>query len=229
MAEVQQHPPAPPAPTFINNYTIYPGLPSRPNVAAVSLADIDRAPKVRENVEAKRRNLEKEDAVARKVGGLWRGRGCMPKNGCFGRGGPDGRKTRRWYIVIAVGLFLIVVTSIVLATQLTRRGDATPVQSQWLNLTGFPPMPTGVSTIARPDPAVENSGCVNLNTLWSCAVPKEDQASIAPNDADQPNFRIEIRFRNGTLPANETTAISSSTGLKEVTGSKTRCLTTTTE
>jgi hypothetical protein len=213
MSEVQQAPPppAPSGPTFINNYTIYPDLPSRPNVAPVSLADIDRLPKARENAEAKRRNLEKEDAVAQKVGGLWRGRGCMPKNGCLGRGGREGRKRRRWYIVIAVALTLMVITSIVLATQLTRRGDETPVQSQWLNLTGFPPMPTGISTIARPDAAVEDSGCVNLDTLWSCAVPKEDQASIAPNDPDQPNFRIEIRFRNGTVPTNETLSLPSST------------------
>ena len=210
MAEVHSVPRTPPAPTFINNYTIYPGLPSRPNVEPVSLADIDRPSKIQQKAEAKRRNMEKEDAAAKKVGGLWRGRGCVPKNGCFGRGGPEGRNRRRWYIVIAVGLFLVVIASIVLATQLTRRGDATPVQSQWLNLTGFPPMPTGVSTIARPDPAVENSGCVNLDTLWSCAVPKEDQASIAPNDPDQPNFRIEITFRNGTLPANDTTALPNS-------------------
>jgi hypothetical protein len=72
-------------------------------------------------------------------------------------------------------------------------------------------MPTGISTIARPDAAVENSGCVGLDTLWSCAVPKEDQASIVPNDPDQPNFRIEISFRNGTVPANETNVVSSST------------------
>jgi hypothetical protein len=31
-----------------------------------------------------------------------------------------------------------------------------------------------------------------------------------PNDADQPNFRIEISFRNGTVPANETAVVSSS-------------------
>ena len=220
MAEVQQAPPAPPAPTFINNYTIYPDLPSRPAIAPVSFADTGRPSKVQEKAEAKRRNLEKEDAVAQKAGGLWRGRGCVPKNGCFGRSGPEGRKRRRWYIVIAVALFLVVVASVVLATQLTRKGDETPVQSQWLNLTGFPPMPTGLSTIAQPDPAVENSGCVELDTLWSCAVPKEDQASIAPNDPDQPNFRIEIRFRNGTLPANETTALPSSTASKRSTATR---------
>jgi hypothetical protein len=211
MAEVQH---APSGPTFINHYTIYPELPSRPNVAPVALADINPPTKARKNAEAKRQNLEKEDAGARKFGGLWRGRGCMPENGCFGRGGPEGRKRRRWYIVIALGLFLIVIASIVLATQLTRKGNETPVQSQWLNLTGFPPMPTGISTIARPDPAVEDSGCVNLDTVWSCAVPKEDQASIAPNDPDQPNFRIEISFRNGTLPPNETMTIPISTSSK---------------
>jgi hypothetical protein len=214
MADVHHPPPAPPAPTFITNYTIYPELVSRPNVVPVSLADIDPPNKARQTTEAKRRDLEKEDATARKVGGLWRGRGCIPKNGCFGRGGPEGRKRRRWYVVLTVGLVLMIVASIVLATQLTRKGNATPVQSQWLNLTGFPPMPTGISTVARPDAAVENSGCVNLNTLWSCAVPKEDQASIAPNDPDQPNFRMEISFRNGTVPANETNVVSNSTQSK---------------
>jgi hypothetical protein len=48
-----------------------------------------------------------------------------------------------------------------------------------------------------------------METIWSCAVPKEDQASIAPNDPDQPNFRLEITFRNGTVPANETTSTAS--------------------
>lgn len=203
MAEIQH---APSRPTFINHYTIYPEPPSRPNVAPVVLADINPPQKAREKAEAKRQRLEKEDEVARKVGGFWRGRG---KNGCFGRGGPEGRKRRRWYIALAAGLFLIVIVSIVLATQLTRKGDKTPVQSQWLNLTGFPPMPTGISTIVRPDAAVEDSDCVDMETIWSCAVPKEDQASIAPNDPDQPNFRIEITFRNGTVPANETTSTAS--------------------
>src|SRR5438045_8109988 len=119
----------------------------------------------------------------------------MTKNGYVGLGGTEGRKRLNWYTFTTAELVLLIVASVVLATQLTRKGNTTPVQSQWLNLTGFPPMPTGISTIARPDTAVEKNGYVGLDTLWSCAVPKEDQASIVPNDPDQPNFRIEISFR----------------------------------
>ncbi len=45
--------------------------------------------------ERRRRRHEKEDAVARKVGGFWRGRGCIPASGCYGRPGREGRKRRR--------------------------------------------------------------------------------------------------------------------------------------
>jgi hypothetical protein len=199
MSEMQN--PQPPAQSYTINHHYYPGgLPPRPNPAPVTRAAIEPPQAAREDIETRRQRLEKEDAAAKKVGGLWRGRGCISNRGCFGRGGPEGRKRRRWYMVIASGLVLLIVLAIVLATTLTRKGDGTPVQSQWLNLTGFPPMPTGVSTIAQPDVQVANSGCVHPSTLWSCAVSKEQQKSIAPNDPDQPNFRFEIRFRNGTLP-----------------------------
>ncbi|ORY09431.1 hypothetical protein BCR34DRAFT_487314 [Clohesyomyces aquaticus] len=72
--------------------------------------------------------------------------------------------------------------------------------SQWLNLTGYPPIPTGISTIAQPEAVVEESGCViGPATVWSCAVPKEDQDALKPNKADQPNFKLEITFENGTI------------------------------
>jgi len=110
---------------------------------------------------------------------------------------------RYWNWVIAVLLFLIVVACVLTAMFLTRTGDGTPVQSQWLNLTGYPPMPTGISTIARPD-VRQQSQCVVPSTLWSCALPKENQAEVTPNAPDQPNFRFQIAFQNGTVPANMT-------------------------
>ena len=114
------------------------------------------------------------------------------------------KKRRRWTLIISVAMFLIVLACILLATLLTRAGDGTPVQSQWLNLTGYPPMPTGISTIGRPDIVKQQSKCVAPNTMWSCALPKEDQFEVAPNSPDQPNFRFQITFRNGTVPANKT-------------------------
>jgi hypothetical protein len=115
-------------------------------------------------------------------------------------------KKRFWTYVISVVLFLIVVACILTAMFVTRTGDGTPVQSQWLNLTGYPPIPTGISTIARPD-VKQQSQCVVPATLWSCALPKEDQADISPNAPDQPNFRFQITFKNGTVPANMTVPV----------------------
>ncbi|KAF7508961.1 hypothetical protein GJ744_008517 [Endocarpon pusillum] len=204
MAQVHQ-----PAPTFVNFNTTYPAdLPPRPAAACVSLSDIENPVEVRQKAEARRQRLEQEDAAAHKAGGLWRGRGCVPKRGCYGRGGSAGRTRRRWYIVIVTSLVFMIILIVVLATQLTRKGDQTPVQSQWLNLTGYPPMPTGISTIARPDAASAVTACVQPSSLWSCALPREDQASNAPSNPDQPNFRLEIKFRNGTVNANGTVPVA---------------------
>lgn len=71
-------------------------------------------------------------------------------------------------------------------------------------------MPTGISTIIRPDAAVQQSQCVKPATAWSCALPPENQFEVAPNDPDQPNFRFEIRFRNGTVDSNLTIPIDGS-------------------
>ncbi|KAH8429705.1 uncharacterized protein LDX57_007377 [Aspergillus melleus] len=162
----------------------------------------------RERIESRRRRHEKEEALGKKAGGLWRGRGCIPNKGCFGRSGREGRLKRRWYMAIAAFFLAIVIVAIVLAIVLTKKGDATPVQSQWLNLTGYPPMPTGIATVAAPEPRVQNSGCITPASLWSCALPKEQQDANKPYPANQPNFRVEIRFRNGTYP-NSTTVASS--------------------
>ncbi|BAE60199.1 unnamed protein product [Aspergillus oryzae RIB40] len=164
-------------------------------------------------IESRRRRLEKEDAIGRKAGGLWRGRGCFSNKGCFGRPGREGRLRRRWYAAIASFFIIIVVAAVILAIMLTRKGDETPVQSQWLNLTGYPPMPTGIATVAGPEPRVQNSGCITPSTLWSCALPNEQQSDNKPYAANQPNFRVEIRFRNGTY-SNSTTVASKSSKAK---------------
>ncbi|KAJ5766070.1 uncharacterized protein N7511_003686 [Penicillium nucicola] len=163
--------------------------------------------------EARRRRLEKEDAVGRKAGGLWRGRGPFSKKGCFGRPGREGRTRRRWYLLIFMFFFIIVILAIVLAITLTRKGDPTPVQSQWLNLTGYPPMPTGVATLAGTEPQVQKSTCITPSSMWSCALPKSQQQENQPYSADEPNFRVSISFRNGTYD-NSTTVSSTSSRRK---------------
>lgn len=148
--------------------------------------------------EARRRRLEKEDAIGRKVGGLWRGRGCFSNKGCFGRPGREGRLRRRWYLAICTFFLIIVIVAIALATTLTRHADGTLVQSEWLNLTGCPPMPTGIATIAGAETQVAKSSCIKPASLWSCALPQEQHSTNKPYAAGDPSFRIEIRFRNGT-------------------------------
>ena len=198
MSEME-HPQPPPHAAFPERRQTTLSSVLRPAGLPVTPAGIQHPVTARDNIEARRQRREREDAMGKKVGGLWRGRGCFSERGCFGRSGREGRTRRRWYVVIATIFIIIIVVAVVLATTLTRKGDQTPIESQWLNLTGYPPMPTGISTIARPNAAVANSGCVHPSTMWSCAMPKEEQSEDEPNDPDQPNFRIQVRFQNGTF------------------------------
>ncbi|KAI1437997.1 hypothetical protein GGR50DRAFT_572687 [Xylaria sp. CBS 124048] len=177
------------------------------------------APGMANKTERQRRRHEKEDVVARKVGGFWRGRGCIPEDGCFGRSGREGRKRRRVCLGILGGAIASIILVIVLVVVLTQRAmspvagkstapdaapDSTPVPepTYWLNLTSFPPMPTGVLTVAGPNNSVAVSGCFNddttPSTAWSCALPKENQDSVAPYKANQPEFIFQIQFDNSS-------------------------------
>ncbi|KAJ5091144.1 hypothetical protein NUU61_006014 [Penicillium alfredii] len=190
----EMHAPAP-------AYTQFPRdapLPPRYDLHSAPRAAVMNPTGQRGPVEARRQRLEREDAVGRKIGGLWRGRGPVSKKGCFGRPGREGRLRRRWYFAIASFFLIIVILAIVLAITLTKKGAAMPVESRWLNLTGYPPMPTGVSTIAGTDTRVYKSSCIKPSSLWSCALPPDEHAHNKPYNADEPSFRVEIRFRNGT-------------------------------
>lgn len=199
--------PAEPAPAFISRHGTPVSLPPRPEPHSITReVTTTHSTTEQDKIESRRQRHEKEDAAGRKVGGLWRGRGPVSNKGCFGRSGREGRLKRRWYMVIAFLFVLIVLASLLLAILLTRKGDATPVQSQWLNLTGYPPMPTGIATVAGPEAHKQDSGCITPSALWSCALPSEQHETNEPYAADEPNFRIEIRFRNGTYPNSTTVA-----------------------
>ncbi|OCT49422.1 hypothetical protein CLCR_04511 [Cladophialophora carrionii] len=172
--------------------------------------EVDQVPKTAR--EAPPVTRDPEPAEKQEKQSIWsRLKSLLPKKKAEETVEPGKKKKRRWTLIISIILFLIVLACILLATLLTRTGDGTPVQSQWLNLTGYPPIPTGISTIARPDVVKQQSKCVAPNTMWSCALPKEDQFEVAPNSPDQPNFRFQITFRNGTVPANMTVPVQ---GLK---------------
>ncbi|OAQ70502.1 glycoprotease family protein [Pochonia chlamydosporia 170] len=152
----------------------------------------------RHKIERQRRRHEKEDIIARRAGGFWRGRGCMPTGGCFGRTGREGRKRRRVWMAIWGGIISLIILIIVLAVLLTRRHSPEEIPSIWVNLTDFPPMPTGVLTVVGPDNIAAKSVCTAPSTLWSCSLPKDQQASVAPYKPNQPTLIMQIQWDNGT-------------------------------
>lgn len=152
-----------------------------------------------QEVERERRRHEKEEVVARKIGGFWRGRGCMPSNGCFGRSGREGRKRRRVCLGVCCGSILLIVLVVVLCVTLIPRGkNVVEVPSIFVNLTDFPPMPTGPLTVIGPDNSAAITGCTQPTTIWSCALPKEEHDSVAPFRPNQPSFFMQIQYNNDT-------------------------------
>ncbi|KAF2831527.1 hypothetical protein CC86DRAFT_342412 [Ophiobolus disseminans] len=134
---------------------------------------------------------------------------------------PDGKKKKKkgicfWGCCCCLVFLVLLGIIIPLTVVLTKKGDdrpaGTPIapntpagtqpdqggNSGWLNLPNFPPIPTGISTIAQPEAVEEESGCMAPTTLWSCALPKELQESVKPNKPDQPNFKLQISYENGT-------------------------------
>ncbi|KAI9052721.1 hypothetical protein LZ554_002997 [Drepanopeziza brunnea f. sp. 'monogermtubi'] len=182
----------------INLNSVYPELPTRHTDVPVTGEHYGPPPQMPTKAEARRRRHEKEDAAARRVGGWWRGRGCIPDRGCYGRTGPEGRKRRRWYIGLTVGFVVMIIIVVSLASTLHRESNTIVEPSQWLNLTGFPPIFLGMSTVAAPVNIRTNTGCIFPATQWSCDVPKELQASIAPNPSNQPNFFLHVQWDNSS-------------------------------
>lgn len=180
MARPQLFPPTPP-------------ISFAPPPGSIAREEASREQNVRGEIK-KENAMKKEEKKEKK-------KNKKPRMVCFGIVRPkDKKKRRRLYCLLISALLAIIILCVVLAMVLTRKTsiDSVPVQSSWLNITGFPPIPTGISTIAQPDAAVEDSQCIQPTTMWSCALPPEQQASVAPNDSDQPNFRIEILFQNNT-------------------------------
>ena len=108
-------------------------------------------------------------------------------------------KRRRWCCAICcILIFVLVILGVVLGIVLGRSRSSKSTEQVWFNITNYPPIPGGVLTVARPNLRTSVSGCVNPTSIWSCAVPKENQDGIKPNDPDQPNFVFDIRYDNGS-------------------------------
>ncbi|EGX94080.1 hypothetical protein CCM_02351 [Cordyceps militaris CM01] len=176
-------------------------LPARPLGTYQPSAHLFDASGPHNRVERTRRRHEKEDMIAHRAGGFWRGRGCIPARGCYGRTGPEGRKKRRVCLCVWSAIIALLILIIVLAVVLTRPRTRHEMPSIWVNLTDFPPMPTGVLTVAGGDNTAARSSCTAPTTLWSCSLPKDDQKSVAPYKANQPTVIMQIQWDNSTRKA----------------------------
>lgn len=219
--------PLTPAPTgaTATTATAEPALPDRvagTYVTGEQFRDIEGVSSPAAKVEKARRRHEKEDYLAHRVGGFWKGRGCLPEDGCYGRSGREGRKRRRVWLGLCLAFLLLIIVGVVLGVVLSRElandshasssggsgGEAdgsgsgsssgTSASSVWLNLTDFPPIPTGLATIVGADNSEEVTGCVSPATLWSCSLPPEQQAANEPQEANQPMFIFQIQYDNNT-------------------------------
>ncbi|PHH73058.1 hypothetical protein CDD80_4083 [Ophiocordyceps camponoti-rufipedis] len=194
-------------------------LPARPQRAFVCHDYFGDDTAIRAHkVERQRRRHEKEDKVARRMGGLWRGRGCVPSTGCFGRRGREGRKRRRAWLMVWAGLTCVMILVLVLVVVLTgRHRDApAPPESIWVNLTSFPPMPTGVLTVVGLDNSVSRSACTEPSTLWSCSLPKEEHKSAEPYKANQPTVAMQIQWEKDTASSHDMRSEPKAPDAKEV-------------
>lgn len=190
-----------------HNYYRHPEPPSSED--QVSISDLYPPPRPRDIFPAPRDwKIREKDLPPRET--KLKSRGLPKCRNCVSVNKPKSKKEKRIMMAIAAGLVALIILILVLCMTLTRKGNKTPVQSQWLNLTGFPPIPTGVSTIIQPNNILADSDCVEPSTMWSCALPKEGQSGISPNAPDQPNFRVEIMFQNGTNATSNMTAANAS-------------------
>ncbi|EFR02264.1 hypothetical protein MGYG_05265 [Nannizzia gypsea CBS 118893] len=210
-------------------------FPRHPKVSPVIMQTpiIRQTPKIgitkniKSKTEIRQKNVSRKEVVG-EDGSFWRGQKCRCRKGCSGNKDCEGRKKRRkrWCIIIILILLFLIGLGVLLGVLLTRKppgqsqpppGSApqpTPGQepgqpmedNRWLNLTGYPPIPTGVSTVAGPNSANVNSGCIAPTSMWSCALPKEMQDANSPFEADQPRFKIDIKFKNGTYGHSTTVA-----------------------
>lgn len=183
----------PPARPAVHHRIEFPAPPTRAFASASATQRL--------KAEEKRRKYEKEDAMARKVGGMWRGRGCIPASGCFGRPGREGRKRRRWCLALFIVTLGLIALAVALGVVLSRPKPGKPAPySPWLNLTDFPPVPTGISTVIGTD-SVTDTSCAQDSRFWTCALPKDQTAQAEPFAADQPSFIIQIQYDNSTQKA----------------------------
>ncbi|KAM3415709.1 hypothetical protein BST61_g9223 [Cercospora zeina] len=95
-----------------------------------------------------------------------------------------------WLLAFFTGVLLLVLITL-LAIFVPQKHKDVATETSWLNLTGFPTIPIGISTIIQPRGKNTRDTCVK-GPIWSCLPPS------AAATGDLPNFRLEIRSKNMT-------------------------------
>ncbi|KAM4054799.1 glycoprotease family protein [Hirsutella rhossiliensis] len=95
-------------------------------------------------------------------------------------GAPAKNDRRRVCLVLWVSIISLMILIIILAVVLTRRHHETPRESHsiWVNLTDFPPMPTGVLTVVGPD--------------------NNQHDTVVPYKPNQPTVVMQIQWDNSS-------------------------------
>lgn len=145
----------------------------------------DNSPAAR--VEKTRRRHEKEDVLARRAGGFWKGRGCIPEDGCYGRSGREGRQRRRVWLFICLAFWLLTVIGVVLGVVLSRRlghtssgGTAGGSSTTASGSSSATPTSSGASSSDTPDQA----SSVWLNLTDFPAIPTGLATIVGPDNSE---------------------------------------------
>ena len=123
---------------------------------------------------------------------------------------PGQEAKRPWYrrfarLLIAIAVLLLLgLLALLLVLFVPWQQSNIPIEAAWLNLTGFPPLPTGVATVINPKAVQEIDGCTSQQGLWSCGLSASDPTITASSQQKSPEFRFQISFRDNILPSNET-------------------------
>lgn len=166
----------------------------------------DRVERRRLEEERKRMEKERKREEGGGAGGMakwaWRLRNLFSRSAAAPAGAA--KKKPLWPWVAAGVIALLILAGVLAGVLLTRKGDSDNPKpgprgdddDRFVDVPGFPPMPTGVMTVVGPDNSRSVDRCSVPSTLWSCELPPEMHDSVAPFKPNQPTVVMQVQFDN---------------------------------